>query len=130
MTVLLDTSVVIDVLKNRLGRRNFLNQLTDKGTMLASCAITIAEVYAGMRPSEADITAEVLGELRFYEITPAAARLGGELKAAWAKRGLTLSLTDTLIAAVALENGIALATDNVKDFPMPELQLLPLPQPH
>jgi len=32
-----------------------------------------------------------------------------------------------IIAAVALSFNLALATDNVRDFPMPELKFLPLP---
>jgi predicted nucleic acid-binding protein len=130
MTVLLDTSVLIDLLRNRMGRREFFNDLTNNGVELASCAVTIAELYAGMRPSEAKLTAELLSGFEYFETTSATARLGGSIKAAWARKGQTLSLTDTLIAAVAIENGLSVATDNVKDFPMPELQLLPLPSSH
>lgn len=44
----------------------------------------------------------------------------------YARRGRTLSLSDTLIAAVALINGLMLITDNVKDFPLAGLKLFPL----
>jgi predicted nucleic acid-binding protein len=129
MIVLLDTNVLIDILNNRWGRRAYFTELTDQGATLASCAVTVAEIYAGMRPKEAIITAELLDSLDYYETTASAAKLGGELLAAWAKKGLTLSLTDTLIAAVAMEYRLAIATDNVKDFPMPELQLVAVPRP-
>jgi len=42
--------------------------------------------------------------------------------------GRTLTLADTVIAAVAMERGCAVMTDNRRDFPMPELQLYPLPE--
>jgi len=37
-------------------------------------------------------------------------------------------LPDLTIAAVAITNGLRLATDNPKDFPMPELRLQPFPR--
>ncbi len=39
----------------------------------------------------------------------------------FAKRGVTLSQADCLIAAAAVSIGARLATANVKDFPMPEI---------
>ncbi len=129
MIVLLDTNILIDILNNRWGRRDYFTKLIENGATFASCAVTIAEIYAGMRPREARITAETLGLLDYYETTQSAAKLGGEIVAAWARKGITLTLTDTLIAAVAIEHGLSLATDNVKHFPMPELQLVTVPRP-
>lgn len=127
MTVLLDTNVVIDVLNGRNGRREFLTELLDRGYKLACCAVTIAEVYAGMRPSESRDTDDFLESLEYLAITRAASRRAGLLKGVWARKGLTLTLPDVLIAAVVLENDFALATDNRKHFPMPELNLVTLP---
>ncbi|MEO5923431.1 MAG: type II toxin-antitoxin system VapC family toxin [Bryobacteraceae bacterium] len=124
MTVLIDTNILIDALNGRHGRREFLNDLAAQGHELASCAITVAEVYAGMRPNEARKTEAWLAETEYIETRQSTAKLGGELKYNWARKGHTLFLVDTLIAAVAIENDIYLATDNVKDFPMPELRLL------
>jgi predicted nucleic acid-binding protein len=45
----------------------------------------------------------------------------------WARKGHTLSLADAIVAAIAIERGCALLTDNRRDFPMPEVQLYPLP---
>jgi predicted nucleic acid-binding protein len=38
-----------------------------------------------------------------------------------------LALPDLTVAAIAISNGLQLATDNSKDFPMPELRFYPLP---
>jgi predicted nucleic acid-binding protein len=80
-----------------------------------------------MRRHEAKATAEFLDALAYYETTRAIARRAGELKAVWSRKGHTLALPDVLIAAVALEHGLALATADRQHFPMPELKLLPLP---
>lgn len=45
----------------------------------------------------------------------------------WQKKGRTLTLADTIIAAVAIEERCVLLTDNRKDFPMRELNVYPLP---
>jgi predicted nucleic acid-binding protein len=128
MTVLLDTNVLIDVLRNRNGRREFLADLLDSGNQLACCAVTVAEVYAGMRSAEARETAEFLNSLEYLEITRETSGGAGRMKAAWAKKGITLTLPDVLIAAVAIQHRAALATDNRKHFPMTELQILTMPE--
>jgi len=55
------------------------------------------------------------------------ARLAGLLKRDYGRKGTTLSVADTTIAAVALVHELTLMTDNVKDFPMKDLSLYPLP---
>jgi predicted nucleic acid-binding protein len=130
MIVLLDTSVLIDVLNGRRQRLEFVRDLMQQGHLLASCAITIAEVYAGMLPAEAEATEELLGGLEYFATSRIAAQRAGRLKAVWAKKGQALGLPDVLIAAVAMEYGLTLATDNRKHFPMPELKLLALPALH
>jgi predicted nucleic acid-binding protein len=130
VTIIVDTCLLVDALNEKRGRKEFLLNLILQGHKLASCAITIAEVYAGMRPAEADDTERSIAGLEYFPTTENTARLGGELKERWARKGKTLALTDTLIAAVAIENGLTVATDNVKDFPMPELRLLTPPRPH
>jgi predicted nucleic acid-binding protein len=128
MLLLLDTSVLIDVLRLRRGRRELLAGLAREGHTLATTALNVAEVYAGMRPEEQAQTEAFLGALDCYELTASAGRLAGSLKNKWAKKGRTLTLADTIIAAIALERGCALMTDNRKDFPMPELDHYPLPE--
>jgi predicted nucleic acid-binding protein len=55
--------------------------------------------------------------------------LGTPKKAVDAIKGTTLNLGDVIIAAVAIHYEVTLLTGNVKDFPMKELSLEPLPNP-
>jgi len=128
-TFLLDTCVIIDALNNRRGRPAFLLELAKSGHILACCPINIAEVYAGVRPKEQAATEELLASLQHFPIAPSAARLAGELKRDFSRKGATLNLGDAIIAAVAIHHGLTLLTDNVKDFPMKNLSLYPLPKP-
>jgi tRNA(fMet)-specific endonuclease VapC len=125
--LLLDTSVIVDALNGRKGRDEFLDGLLAQRNLLACCSIHVTEVYAGMLPREAVATGEFLRSLKFYEVTWDVARLAGELKNRWSKKGHTLLLPDVTVAAVALANGLTLLTDNRKHFPMRELELMPLP---
>jgi predicted nucleic acid-binding protein len=122
-TYLLDTSVIIDVLNGKRNRDNLLKGLLSQGDLLACCAVNVSEVYAGMRPKEEAKTEAFLQSLDYYEITWDAARRAGLLKRDYSKKGQTLSLPDTTVAAVALEYDLTLITDNVKHYPMPELKL-------
>lgn len=126
-TYLLDTSVIIDVLNGKRNRDVLLKGLLSQGDLLACCAINISEVYAGMRPKEEPQTEAFLQSLEYYDITWNVAKLSGLLKRDYAKKGATLSLTDTTIAAVALKYKLILITDNVKHYPMPQLKIYPLP---
>ncbi len=125
-TYLLDTSVIVDALNGKRDRKVLLERLLRQGNTLACCGINVAEVYAGMRPHEAEATDALLKSLDYYEITWEIARKAGEIKFQQARRGRTLSLADTIIAAVALSNQLKLITDNVKDYPMPGMGIFPL----
>jgi predicted nucleic acid-binding protein len=126
-TILLDTSVIFDHLNGRAGRTEFLDRLLDEGHLLACCAVNITEVYAGLRRGEKIKTDAFLDSLEYLPVTPPVARQAGLLRRDWRIKGKTLSYTDVTIAAVALSNATPLLTDNRKHFPMPGLELLPLP---
>ena len=127
-TFLLDTSVIIDVLNNKRNRPVLLLELLRAGHLLACCPINITEVYAGLRPKEETATEEFLASLKYYPITPQAARLAGLLRRNYGRQGTTLNLGDVMIAAVGIENQLTLLTDNVKDFPMEDLSLYAMPK--
>lgn len=127
-TYLLDTNVIIDALQGRRSRDSLLQELILNGHLLGCCAINVSEVYAGVRPGEEGRTKEFLTSLEYYEITWEIARLAGLLKRDYARKGITLALADTTIAAVAITNRLPLLTDNVKHYPMKELKLYPLPR--
>ena len=126
MILLLDTTVLIDALRARQNRRALLASLVTSGHMLATAAINIGEVYAGMRPGEDTKTEAFLSSLDCYAVNGIIARRAGSLKSACARQGQTLSLADMMVAATALEHGLTLMTDNRKDFPIPELNFYSL----
>jgi hypothetical protein len=124
---LLDTSVIIDALNRKRNRWQLLASLVEAGETLACSAVTVAEIYAGLRPRESAATEIFLEGLEHYSLDRELARYAGLLKNEWARKGRTLAIADVLIAATALAHKLVLMTDNRKDFPMPQLVLYPLP---
>lgn len=127
MRFLLDTTVLIDALRSRNHRRALLAELVQQGHTLTTSAINVAEIYAGMRPGEEPSTEAFLNSLHCHALTGGIARVAGSLKSRYARQGKTLHWPDILVAATALEHGLTLMTDNRSDFPLPELNLYPLP---
>jgi predicted nucleic acid-binding protein len=126
-TILLDTSVILDHLNGRPGATEHLDRLIGQGHVLACCPVNITEVYAGLRLGEEHRTKSFLDSLEFVPVDAGVAMRAGLLRRDWRQKGQTLSYSDVTIAAAALSNGCPLLTGNRKHFPMPELELLPLP---
>jgi hypothetical protein len=125
---LIDTTILIDALKARRSRLEFLQRLS-RSEPLAFCSIVLAELFAGLNTQSEVSKARVdlLDTLVYVAISENAAELAGSLQQQYKKKGITLSLTDVMIAAVAMSEGHTLVTDNVKHFPMPELSVMTAP---
>jgi predicted nucleic acid-binding protein len=120
---LLDTNVIVDALRRRKDRHLLVESLLLQGQPLASCPVTVTEIYAGMRPHEEGPTRAFMDSLLFLPVTKEIAERAGYLKAFYTKRGKSLSFQDATIAAIAIAHGCTLVTENVKDFPMPDVRM-------
>ncbi len=98
-----------------------------EGDELGVCAVNIAELYSGLTESEQGAAQELIGNLYYYEISRDVARAAGQYRFGFARRGTTLTVTDTLVAATAVNFGAILLTANVKDYPMTDIELRQLP---
>jgi len=126
-TYLLDTNIIIDALNAKRDRNALLLGLAGQGNLLACCPVNVAEVYAGVRPKEEQHTAALLRSLQLLPITFEIAEMAGRLRQRHSRKGKTLSVADTIVAAVAIHYRLTLITDNTRDFPMKELSLFPFP---
>ncbi|MFN8517853.1 MAG: PIN domain-containing protein [Chloroflexota bacterium] len=119
--VLLDTTVLIDLLRGRAGAVRRLRAVRAAGDRPFVCAINVEEVERGVLDAEADALARLLDGLSLAPLGRDEGTRAGRWRRAHAARGLTLSQGDCLIASAAASIGARLATGNPKDFPMPEL---------
>lgn len=119
--VLLDTTVLIDVLRGRPRTIQSLKKLEQTGDIVWTSAINVEEVVRGLRPTEHAPAHALFAGLRLAPLGAAEGWMAGEWRRELAGRGITLTQADCLIAAAALAVGALLATGNPRDFPMPDL---------
>jgi predicted nucleic acid-binding protein len=125
--LLLDTTVLVDVLRGLKNRRAVLDELLEMAHRLTTSTMCVAEIHAGMRAGEEIQTQRFLNSIPCYPITQTIAIRAGKMKCEWSRKGKTLSLADMLIASTAMEHGLTLMTDNHKDFSMLDVSLHSLP---
>lgn len=118
-----DTTILIDFFRGRKEAADMLYALVEEGP-LACCAVTVAEIFSGVGPDVLPRIEEFLDALVYHPIDCRTARRAGLYRRDYQKRGITLSIADTLIAAVAVEKSLTLVTKNVRHFPMPELAVI------
>lgn len=118
--VLLDTTVLIDVLRGRSGQDR-VRRLRARGDRPVTCAVNVEEVARGVRPGEEDQARRLFDGLRVVPLGVEEGWRAGVWRREYAARGVALSQSDCLIAAAAARAGGRLATGNPRHFPMPEL---------
>lgn len=117
---LLDTNILILYLRKTAGYYELMDRLAADDTLYIS-VITRLEIIRGMKDREREATFDLLNSLETIEISIEIADQAGELIRTWRTQGVVLEDADALIAATALEHGLALVTTNAIHFPMPDL---------
>jgi predicted nucleic acid-binding protein len=122
LPILLDTTVLIDVLRGR-SAVDRLHALRRSGEVPFACCINVEEIWRGIRPGEEDDAAGLVDGLRLATLGLAEGRRAGRWRREAAAEGVTLFQADCLIAAAAVGVDARLATGNPRHFPMEELEV-------
>lgn len=117
MTVLVDTSILIDYLRGHQGAADLLHGEREVQPLHAS-EITRLEVLAGMRPAEERSTHSLLSTFRWHSVDEKVSEKAGELGRAWLPSHRGVDGADLAIAATAVLLSARLLTLNVRHFPM------------
>jgi len=118
MTLLLDTSVLIDHLRGNEQAVSLLLRANDEGDELAGSVVSRAEILRGMRSHERGLTEKLLAQLSWLDVTVAVADHAGQLARRYRASHPGVDIADFLIAATCELSGARLATRNVRHFPM------------
>ncbi len=121
---LLDTTEIILFLRGNKGKKELFETLIGRGDILACCAISVSETYYGMNESERTLTDAFFEGLHYFPVTIDQAKLAGQWRKEYRQKGFTLTLNDTLIAAVCFIENAVLITANKKHFPMKEITVM------
>ena len=117
---LLDTNILIQCFRKATGFLDLLASLASDDVLYIS-VVTRLEVIRGMQEREREATYRLLDSFETIPVSLEIADKAWELVRVWRKQGTILEDMDALIAATALQYGLALVTTNAKHFPMPDL---------
>jgi predicted nucleic acid-binding protein len=116
--LVLDSSVVIDHLRDHPGATSVIEHRVRNGDQLWGVVITRAEVLAGMWPAEREATLRLLDLMSWLDIDIDLADEAASLVRQYRKTHPGLQLADSLNAAGVRRLGGVLLTQNVRHFPM------------
>jgi predicted nucleic acid-binding protein len=117
MSVLVDTSVIIDYLRGHRGAERALEEARS-GAPLHASEMTRLEVLAGMRTHEEGGTRAFLSVFIWHPVDTLIAERAGEMGRKWLPSHRSIDSADLAIAATVIVTGCELFTCNIKHFPM------------
>lgn len=118
MSIVLDTSVLIDHLRGDRGALAALRTAAISGERLTASIVTKIEILAGMRPKEERATRGLLATVHLVEVDDAIAEQAGAFANQYLRAYPGVDVADYIVAATAWNLGAQLWTRNVKHFPM------------
>jgi predicted nucleic acid-binding protein len=118
VTVLVDTTLLVDHLRDRRMAVELLSELLRSDDVVWAATPSRTEVIAGIRERERGPMARLFGLLSWVEVDAEIADAAGELSREFRRSHPAIDTADFLIAAAALSIGARLVTSNVKHYPM------------
>lgn len=123
---LLDSDVIIWHLRGRKEVTEMLRDLQRVG-LPACSALSVLEVQLGVKKGEEEKTDRFLRSLRIFDINMEIANKAAQLIREYKAKGITLDLSDAIIASTCIVHDLTLVTYNTKHYPITELKFHPLP---
>jgi len=120
--ILLDTDVVINLLKKENEFVSKFLYLHSKGVKLYYNPIVIAEVYAGAFDKELDMIESFFNQLTSVDICKYTGIQAGKYAKEYKKSHNKISLEDYIIASSCKVNSLTLWTNNKKHYPMSDIE--------
>jgi len=115
LSVVLDTSVLVDHLRASAAATEYLAGLEER----PSCSeLSRIEVIQGLRSAERRAAEKLFAMIAWVPVSEGVARRAGELGRRWRRSHPGIGVADLAIAATAEQAEAALATRNLKHFPM------------
>ena len=115
MSVVLDTSVLIDVLRADAAAIAYVQSVPE---VPFSSELTRVEIARGLSSAERRAAEQLFQALRWIPVDEPIARRAGELGRRWDRHRPGIGVIDLVVAATAEELSAELATTNVHHFPM------------
>lgn len=120
--ILFDTPILIGMLQGTESSERFL-RLRSRGEIPVTTALNAAEIFHGINPADHGRARLLFGGVRVVPIGLEDAERASLWRNEFAARNISLSLVDCMIAAVAVNLNIRLATSTPELFPMDDLEI-------
>ncbi len=120
MSIVIDTDVLIEYLRDNEKIVKRFAEVYKKEKKLCYSPITRAEIVAGQRRGEEEITSKLFGLMECLKIDDAIGHKAGEYMKAY-RASHNTEIADALIAATAHVNDLPLWTLNKKHYPMKDV---------
>ena len=123
ISCLIDTSVVVDLLRGRESAKDLLSSWERRGE-LAISVLTEYEVYKGLRQDREESTRALFASLASIEVGREIARLAGTMVGDMWRQGRPVAPIDGLIAATALTLDVPLLSNDADHYLFPGLTVV------
>ncbi len=120
MKYLIDSDVLIEVLRNNQAVADALKAQHRAKHVLCYSPITKAEIYQGLREGEEEQTSRLFAEMECLAIDDPVGQQAGEYLRSF-RKSHALQLADALIAASAHRHQATLITFNRRHYPMNDI---------
>lgn len=127
MTYFINTDVMIDFFKHKDPAKALITSLSKQNT-LALSALIVTELRSGWTSEQADFLLPIYALCSIVPVSKEIAEQAGQWRQEYKAKGQHLGTPDTVIAATAYLANSPLVTNNIKDYPMPELNLYKPPE--
>lgn len=131
--VVIDTDILIDLLRGIETVVNFISDMERKGCQLSTTVINAFELYYGAHKSKKRTqnlasTKQLLERLFILKMSLRSAENAGRIYAELEEKGQPIGLRDAMIGAIALTQGYTLTTRNVEHLQKIQgLTIIPAP---
>jgi predicted nucleic acid-binding protein len=126
MKNLLDTDTLIDILEDRDNVRTQVLGFIEEDNEVALCAVTVTELFSGLSVKKRAQWDSWLLALSYWHIDFDVAVQAGTYRKAASEAGQTLSVSDSLLAALACDKGAILLASNIRHYPMEDVRVMSL----
>jgi predicted nucleic acid-binding protein len=123
--VLLDTDVIIELLRKQETTIKTLLELQQQNYEFYVCPIVVAEIYAGAFVKEYPLIEQFFSFCHTLSIDNEIGKIAGLYANQYRKAFNKISLEDYLIAACAKKYQLCVWTNNTKHYPMSDIKLFP-----
>ncbi len=126
---ILESSFLIDLLRNKSSAVELFNDLERKETILGITAPSIMEIWEGallspISEKKKKLVEELLSQLTVFSLDEKAAKRAAEIEALLIKQGLAIGTTDVMIAGITLAEGETLVAGDEHFTRIPGLRVL------